>query len=107
MGCASEVAWAYVPTNASWHNRIEAQITALRYFAVDGTDHASHTEQASMIRHCVAWRNRNAHDRRLGHVNRATLPDKALVCLDRAVSALAAGERGSHCEGRTLPIPGR
>jgi hypothetical protein len=30
--------------------RIEAQFTALRYFALDGTDHASHKEQASMIR---------------------------------------------------------
>jgi hypothetical protein len=28
-------------------NRIEAQFTALRYFALDGTDHASHKEQAS------------------------------------------------------------
>jgi hypothetical protein len=26
---ASKVALAYVPTNASWHNRIEAQFTAL------------------------------------------------------------------------------
>jgi hypothetical protein len=36
-----------VPTNASWLNRIEAQFTALRYFTLDGTDHASHTDQAS------------------------------------------------------------
>jgi hypothetical protein len=71
---ASKVALAYVPTNASWRNRIEAQFTALRYFAVDGTDHSSHTEQASMIRRCIAWRNRNAHDRRLGQiVNRANV----------------------------------
>ena len=26
-------------------NRIEAQFTALRYFALDGTDHASHKER--------------------------------------------------------------
>ena len=32
----------------------EAQFTALRYFAVDGTDHASHKEQASMIRRTVS-----------------------------------------------------
>jgi hypothetical protein len=70
---ASKVARAYVPTNASWHNRIEAQFTALPYLAVDDTDHASRTEQASMIRRCAAWRNRNAHDRRLGHVNRANV----------------------------------
>jgi hypothetical protein len=32
---------AYTPTNCSWLNRIEAQFTALRYFALDGTDHAT------------------------------------------------------------------
>jgi catechol 2,3-dioxygenase-like lactoylglutathione lyase family enzyme len=35
---------AYTPSNASWLNRIEAQFTALRYFALDGTDHATHDE---------------------------------------------------------------
>jgi predicted RNA-binding protein YlxR (DUF448 family) len=45
---------AYTPTNASWLSRIEAQFTALRHFAVDGTDHASHAEQASMIRRYIA-----------------------------------------------------
>jgi hypothetical protein len=63
-----------VPTNASWLNRIEAQFTALGSFAVDGTDHASHDEQASMICHYIAWRNRNTRDRRLGKiVNRANV----------------------------------
>jgi hypothetical protein len=38
------------PTNSSWLNRIEAQFTALRYFALDGTDQRTHQEQASMIR---------------------------------------------------------
>jgi transposase len=71
---ANNVELAYVPTNASWLNRIEAQFTALRYFALDGTDHASHSEQASMIRRYIVWRNRNAHDRRLGQiVNRANV----------------------------------
>jgi hypothetical protein len=71
---ANNVELAYVPTNASWLNRIEAQFTALRSFAVDGTDHASHDEQASMIRHYIAWRNRNTRDRRLGKiVNRANV----------------------------------
>ncbi|MGD9999795.1 MAG: IS630 family transposase, partial [Ilumatobacteraceae bacterium] len=41
----------------------EAQFQALRYFALDGTDHPSHHEQARMIRRYIAWRNRNAHDR--------------------------------------------
>src|SRR5262249_59146450 len=46
---------AYTPANASWLNRIEAQFTALRYFVLDGTDHASHEEQGSMIRRYIIW----------------------------------------------------
>ena len=61
---ANNVELAYTPTNASWLNRIEAQFQALRYFTLDGTDHASHHEQASMIRRYIAWRNRHVHDRR-------------------------------------------
>jgi hypothetical protein len=76
---AYNVELAYTPTNASWLNRIAAQFTALHYFALDGTDHASHHEQASMIRRYIAWRNRNAHDRRLGESSTGqTLPDAAL-----------------------------
>ena len=72
---ASNVEIAYTPTNSSWLNRIEAQFTALRYFALDGTDHASHKEQASMIRrdpplHHLAQQARRRHpatpDRRQG-----------------------------------------
>ncbi len=65
---ANNVEFAYVPFYASWLNRIEAQFTALRYFALDGTDHPSHHEQARMIRRYIAWRNRNAHDRALREV---------------------------------------
>ena len=55
-------------------NRIEAQFTALRYFALDGTDHASHKEQASMIRRYIIWRNNHTYDERLRHiVNRANV----------------------------------
>ncbi len=62
---ANNVELAYVPTNASWLNRIEAQFQALRYFTLDGTDHKSHEEQNSMIRRYIIWRNRNAHDKTL------------------------------------------
>jgi transposase len=65
---ANNVEIAYTPTNSSWLNRIEAQFTALRYFALDGTDHASHNEQASMIRRYIIWRNNHAYDERLRHV---------------------------------------
>jgi transposase len=59
---------AYTPSNASWLNRIEAQFTALRYFALDGTDHTSHHEQGSMIRRYIIWRNNHAYDERLRRI---------------------------------------
>ena len=59
---------AYTPTNSSSLNRIEAQFTALRYFALDGTDHATHKEQASMIRRYIIWRNNHAYDQRLRRI---------------------------------------
>jgi transposase len=59
---------AYTPTNSSWLNRIEAQFTALRYFALDGTDHTTHRQQASMIRRYIIWRNNHAYDERLRRV---------------------------------------
>jgi transposase len=61
----NNVELAYVPFYASWLNRIEAQFTALRYFALDGTDHESHRAQARMIRRYIAWRNRHADDEAL------------------------------------------
>jgi transposase len=71
---ANNVELAYVPFYASWLNRIEAQFTALRYFALDGTDHPSHEAQSRMIRRYIAWRNRNAHNRALRElVNRANV----------------------------------
>jgi transposase len=65
---ANNVEIAYTPTNSSWLNRIEAQFTALRYFTLDGTDHGSHTEQASMIRRYIIWRNNHAYDERLRRI---------------------------------------
>jgi transposase len=56
---ANNVELAYVPTNASFLNRIECHFRALRYFALDGTDHRNHEEQNSMIRRYIAWRNRH------------------------------------------------
>ena len=71
---ANNVELAYVPFYASWLNRIEAQFTALRYFALDGTDHPSHEAQARMIRRYIAWRNRHAEDTALRElVNRANV----------------------------------
>ena len=64
----NNVELAYVPTNASWMNRIEAHFAALRYFTLDGTDHRSHEEQASMIRRYIIWRNRHAADEALREI---------------------------------------
>jgi transposase len=65
---AHNVEIAYTPTNCSWLNRIEAQFTALRYFALNGTDHATHEEQGSMIRRYIIWRNNHAYDERLRRI---------------------------------------
>jgi len=59
---------ACTPTSSSWLNRVEAQFTALRYFALDGTDHPGHKEQASMIRRYIIWRSNHAYDERLRRV---------------------------------------
>jgi transposase len=77
---ANNVELAYVPFYGSWLNRIEAQFTALRYFTLDGTDHADHRQQASMIRRYIAWRNRNVTDPKLRKVvRRAELIKRAKV----------------------------
>jgi transposase len=65
---ANNVEIAYTPTNSSWLNRIEAQFTALRYFALDGTDHASHKDQARIIRRYIIWRNNHAYGERLRRI---------------------------------------
>ena len=83
---------AYTPTNSSWLNRIEAQFTALRYFALDGTGHPSHKEQASMIRRYIIWRNNHAYDERLRCiVDRANQRKRNSVKRWRAVVALICG----------------
>jgi transposase len=59
---------AYTPFYGSWLNRIEPQVTALRYFTLDGTDHESHEVQARMIRRYIAWRNRHTRDQHLAEI---------------------------------------
>lgn len=65
---ANNVEIAYTPANSLWLNRVEAQFTALRYFTLNGTDHASHKEQGSMIRRHIIWWNKHAQDERLREV---------------------------------------
>jgi hypothetical protein len=89
----ANVELAYVPFYASWLNRIEAQFTALRYFTLDGTDHASHSEQSRMIRRDIAWRNRHPTTASSARSSTGpTLPDKAL-----ALRASHSGGKPSLC----------
>jgi len=77
---ANNVEIAYTPFYGSWLNRIEPQFTALRYFTLDGSDHATHREQASMIRRYIAWRNRHITDPKLRKViKRASTITRATV----------------------------
>jgi transposase len=66
---ANNAELAYVPTNASFFNRIECHFAALRYFALDGTDHRSHDEQNSMIRPYIMWRNRHIDEEELRDIS--------------------------------------
>ncbi len=65
---ASNAEIAYTPANSSWMNRLECQFTALREFTLNGTGHATHREQNSMIRRYIAWRNRHTADPRLRRI---------------------------------------
>jgi transposase len=77
---ANNVEVAYTPFYGSWLNRIEPQFTALRYFTLDGTDHATHREQARMIRRYIAWRNGHTTDPKLRKVvKRASTITRAKV----------------------------
>ncbi|MGH8964519.1 MAG: IS630 family transposase, partial [Actinomycetes bacterium] len=56
--CATNaVELVFLPTYGSWLNWIEAEFAALRYFALNGTDHRSHEEQNAAIAAYVRWRN--------------------------------------------------
>ncbi|GAA2698627.1 MULTISPECIES: IS630 family transposase [Actinosynnema] len=50
----------FLPTYSSWLNWIEAEFTALRYFALNGTDHLTHAEQNAAIAAYIRWRNARA-----------------------------------------------
>ena len=59
--CAvNAVELVFLPTYGSWLNWIEAEFAALRYFALNGTDHRSHAEQNAAIAGYARWRNARA-----------------------------------------------
>ncbi|MFG1886238.1 IS630 family transposase [Micromonospora sp. NPDC049102] len=57
---ANAVELVFLPTYSSWLNWIEAEFAALRYFALNGTDHQSHAEQDAAIGDYIRWRNQRA-----------------------------------------------
>jgi transposase len=56
----NQVEMVFLPTYASWLNWIECEFAALRYFALNGTDHRSHHEQDTAIGDYIRWRNHHA-----------------------------------------------
>ncbi|MFE3254313.1 IS630 family transposase [Nocardia sp. NPDC059091] len=66
----------FLPTYSSWLNWIECEFAALRAFALNGTDHRSHTEQDTAIGDYLRWRNQHAQPKRDFAVNsKIRLPD--------------------------------
>jgi transposase len=57
---ANAVDLVFLPTYSSWLNWIEAEFAALRYFALNGTDHQSHAEQDAAIGDYIRWHNQRA-----------------------------------------------
>ena len=47
----------FTPTGASWLNRIECHLTAVRKFALDNTDYRTHEQMQAAIRRYLDWRN--------------------------------------------------
>ncbi|WP_280238173.1 IS630 family transposase [Nocardia abscessus] len=66
---ANNVELVFLPTYSSWLNWIESEFAALRYFALNGTDHRSHDEQDAAIGAYVRWYSQHARPKRDFAVN--------------------------------------
>jgi transposase len=55
----NNVELVFLPTNASWLNRIECHFTGLKKFAIRNSDYKSHKEVGRAIRRYIAYRNIN------------------------------------------------
>ncbi|MEV6868175.1 IS630 family transposase [Streptosporangium subroseum] len=51
----NDVELVFLPTYGSWLNWIESEFAALRYYALNGTDHRTHDEQNAAIGGYRAW----------------------------------------------------
>jgi transposase len=56
----NDIELVFLPTYGSWLNWIESEFAALRYFALNGTDHRSHSEQNAAIGAYIRWHNTRA-----------------------------------------------
>ncbi|WSY64508.1 transposase [Nocardia sp. NBC_00881] len=73
---ANNVELVFTPPYSSWLNWIESEFAALRYIALNGTDHRSHGEQDDAIGASIRWRNQHAEPKREFAVNsKIRLPD--------------------------------
>ncbi|MGH2760162.1 MAG: IS630 family transposase [Actinomycetota bacterium] len=72
---ANDVELVFVPTNASWLNWIECEFSALRYFALNGSDYASHAEQNAAIGAYLRRRNSKTQPKIHFAVNSKIRPD--------------------------------
>lgn len=105
-----DIELVFTPTNASWLNWIESEFAALRYFALNGTDHRSHAEQeppsAPTSAGITSAHTRNATSRSTqpsdNPITRSTLPDTALgavgPCLRHSSRAV------NHAVGVRAPV---
>ncbi|MET7551115.1 hypothetical protein [Streptomyces sp. NPDC005078] len=60
MLAANDIELVFLPTHGSWLNWIESEFAALRYFALNGSDHRSHGEQNAAIGAYIRLRNARA-----------------------------------------------
>ena len=54
---SNDIELVFLPTYGSWLNWIESEFAALRYFALNGTDHRTHAQQNAAIGACIRRRN--------------------------------------------------
>ncbi len=66
----NDIELVFLPTNASWLNRIECEFTAVRTFAMQNSNYATKKEQASTIRKYIIWRNGHSKDKKLVEIKR-------------------------------------
>ena len=61
----NDIELVFLPTNASWLNRIECHFAALRKFTLRNSNYQNHTELASAIRRYIIWRNKNCGNKKV------------------------------------------